>query len=209
MGETQSVRQKKFANQNGFTLIELLMVILVIAILALIAIAQFINYGKDSRDAATRSNLQLLRRGISEKNGMMRVRCNIQDSSFPAVASINANDITIPTHVEGDITTGPCTVAQVPVSADRFYVALSNTEGGNNGIPVNPWGFARAFLVTDCIGTAACPGGVTDRSVDCVTGVAHTSHSDGWCYNHVTGEIWANSRNNLGDGLATGDENTY
>jgi prepilin-type N-terminal cleavage/methylation domain-containing protein len=185
----QIVNRQKKSTQDGFTLIELLMVILVIAILAFIGITQFVNYGKDARDATTKANLQILRRAISEKAAMMRVRCNVQDNSFPTATEISANDIT----------NTSCTVGQVPGLADRIFVA--------GGIPPNPWSTdiqttpANAILITDCQLT---PATCADR-----TGACHTvAKGNGWCYNSVTGEIWAHSSNNDPTGAAD-DEHTY
>jgi prepilin-type N-terminal cleavage/methylation domain-containing protein len=191
----------KKSTQDGFTLIELLMVILVIAILAVIAITQFVNYGKDSRDAATKANLQIIRRAISEKNGMIRIRCNVQDSRFPLTAAINANSILSPAYVLGDATTSPCQATDVPIAADQLFVAA--------GIPVNPWSddihstpnnSNTVYECTSC--TKPVPGGAW---ADC-NGVS----DHGWCYNPITGDVWANSAANDGNGIAhTGTEFTY
>ncbi|MBU6152761.1 MAG: type II secretion system GspH family protein [Bdellovibrionales bacterium] len=186
-------------NQKGFTLIELLMVILVIAILAVIGVTQFVNYGKDSRDAATRANLQVLRRAISEKNGLMRLRCNVQTVSFPDAASINANDI------NGGAS--GCLPSQVTVP-DSVFVA--------GGIPVNPWSNdiqaneALSRTVTACVGdaTSGCTAFGNHCARNCA-GVAHTGAENGWCYNQATGEIWANTRRNSGSNGAPSNECDY
>jgi len=181
-------------NQGGFTLIELLMVILVIAILAVIGITQFVNYGKDSRDAATKSNLQILRRAIAEKNGMMRVRCNVQTASFPPVDSINANDI-------NGGATPPCTSSQVTIPDSLFISA---------GIPVNPWSKliqtnqAASSLIVDCQATGSCQPVGSRCSLNCA-GSTYDGTENGWCYNSVTGEIWANTARNDGDDPAVAD----
>jgi prepilin-type N-terminal cleavage/methylation domain-containing protein len=190
------VKKLTQSNQKGFTLIELLMVILVIAILAVIGITQFVNYGKDSRDAATKANLQVLRRAISEKNGIMRLRCNVQTVSFPNVASINANDIS-----DGNSTCSPAYVT----APDSLFVAA--------GIPVNPWSNdiqtseANSRLVTACTGTGCTVFG-SHCTLDCA-GVAHVGTENGWCYNETTGEIWANTRRNDGGSGTTGIECDY
>jgi prepilin-type N-terminal cleavage/methylation domain-containing protein len=189
------VKKLTQSNQKGFTLIELLMVILVIAILAVIGITQFVNYGKDSRDAATKANLQVLRRAISEKNGIMRLRCNVQTASFPSVLSINANDIS-----DGNSTCAPANVT----APDSLFVT--------GGIPLNPWSSdiqtseANSRLVTACTG-AGCTVFGSHCTFDCA-GVAHVGTENGWCYNETTGEIWANTRRNDGSGT-TGVECDY
>ncbi len=180
------------SNQKGFTLIELLMVILVIAILAVIGITQFVNYGKDSRDAATKANLQVLRRAISEKNGIMRLRCNVQTVSFPDVASINANDIS-----DGNST---CTATYVTVPDSLFVSA---------GIPVNPWSKdiqiseANSRLVTACSGAGCAVMG--SRCTQACDGTPYSGNENGWCYNQTTGEVWANTARNDGDDPAVAD----
>ena len=72
---------RKRINHEGFTLIEVLMVILLLAILALLAITQFTNFTVDTKNATTKGNLQILRRGIATQNAQMRVRCNVVNTS--------------------------------------------------------------------------------------------------------------------------------
>jgi prepilin-type N-terminal cleavage/methylation domain-containing protein len=198
------------STQDGFTLIELLMVILVIAILAVIGITQFVNYGKDSRDAATRANLQMLRRAIAEKNAMMRVRCGVESVSWPPVANINGNDITGNTTGPGGYTPSantPCSIlTDVPVSSDQKFISA--------GIPVNPWSddihaLTASNVVYQCqtppaTGTPGTPCTGTRDSAGTSNGDCATAYGHGWCYDPVTGEIWANSARNNGDG--TGNE---
>ncbi|NDG84653.1 MAG: type II secretion system protein [Proteobacteria bacterium] len=201
--EMRIVNNLKKSKQDGFTLIELLMVILVIAILAVIGITQFVNYGKDSRDAATKSNLQILRRAIAEKNGMIRLRCNVQDSRFPLTASINANNILTPTYTSAtSLVDSPCQAGDVPVAADQLFVTA--------GIPVNPWSDDihsvpnHSNTVYTTVASRPQPG---DPWATCTAG-ANDDH--GWCYNPTTGEIWANSAANDGNGIAhTGNEHTF
>lgn len=186
MGE-HNVKMTIKADNKGFTLIELLMVILLLAILTLIGITQFTNFSKDAKDNATRSNLQLLRRGIAAQNAQMRVRCNYINNSYPPLANISANDITSGA--------SPCTTTQIPNAQDRYFVA--------NGIPVNPWGAAQSNTVVQC--TA---GACADRSVQCVGGAARDGTEDGWCYDVATGDIWPNTMRNDGVGTA-GTEYTF
>ena len=170
-------------NNKGFTLIELLMVILIIAILALMAITQFANYTKDARDASLKSNLQVIRRGIQTQYGQMRLRCNVRDESWPAVANLTANDITNGTNQS------PCTNAQVSEVANKVFV--------NNGIPANPWQKNSSSTVAVVADTT-----VTIRAL-C------TDSTAGWCYNPGTGDIWANSAENDGLGAGSGTEKSY
>jgi len=202
------VKKLNKANQSGFTLIELLMVILVIAILAVIGITQFVNYGKDSRDAATRANLQVLRRAISEKNGMMRLRCNVQTVAFPSTGSINMNHITASTFgTFSQGTTTPCSSAtEVTNEVDQLFVSA--------GIPVNPWSSDintdqdNSRLVEEC--QAAGCAIPSARAAQRCDGNPYVGTENGWCYNPTTGEIWANTRRNDGAaGGITGDECNY
>ena len=105
---------------EGFTLIELLLVILIIAILAVIGISQFTNFAQDSRDAATKANLTILRNAIAKMNGIMRVRCNVLTTAFPPITNLRQNDITY-----GG---SPCTFAQlstVTTAASNDLVFIS------------------------------------------------------------------------------------
>jgi len=179
-------------NTKGFTLIELLMVILIIAILALMAITQFANYTKDARDASLKSNLQLMRRGIQQQYGQMRLRCGIRTTAWPGVGCITSNNIT------SCGTTAGCAATYVTEVANQVFV--------NSGIPTNPWSLSTVAtnqnMVTDC--STGGPATCTTTGVDRAT--CHTDES-GWCYNSLTGEIYPNSQENVGNG--TGTENTY
>jgi len=137
------VLNSKKPNEQGFTLIELLMVILVIGVLAAIGITQFVNFGKDSRDAATKANLQVLRRGIAAQNGMMRARCGFSGSTWPTRAALVANDIT-----EGGAST-ICLAASFPNAEDaKFYAGTA--------APANPWTQSTDANPATSINAAPC-----------------------------------------------------
>lgn len=160
--------KKNRIQEQGFTLIELLMVILVIGVLAAMGISQFVNFGKDAKDAALKANLQLIRRGILAQNGMMRVRCGVTTADFPDVADLEANDIT-----NGNST---CTTTMIPNTEDRKFVT-------GDVLPDNPWtaaGDDANEVYTDCT--------LATRAVGATAG--------GWCYDQATGTFWANTANN-------------
>ncbi len=154
--------------EQGFTLIELLMVILVIGVLAAMGISQFVNFGKDAKDSALKANLQLIRRGISAQNGMMRVRCGVTTASFPDVQSIEANDI-----ADGNST---CNTTMIPNTEDRKFVS-------GDELPNNPW--------------TAAGDDANDVHTDCTLATRAVGATDGgWCYDSATGTFWANTANN-------------
>ena len=78
---------------DGFTLIELLMTILIIAILVLVGITQFTNFSKDAKNATAQANLAILRNAIGVMNAMERIRCGKTSLFFPAVGTLESNDI--------------------------------------------------------------------------------------------------------------------
>jgi len=52
-------------SSSAFTLIEMVMVLLLVGLLAVIVVPQFVNFGKDAKDAVTRMRLKELREAIS------------------------------------------------------------------------------------------------------------------------------------------------
>jgi len=137
------VLKLKKPNEQGFTLIELLMVILVIGVLAAIGITQFVNFGKDSRDAAAKANLQVLRRGIAAQNALMRTRCGYTGANWPTLAALQANDIT-----EGGAST-ICLAASFPNTEDaKFYAGTT--------APANPWNSSASTNTATSINAAPC-----------------------------------------------------
>jgi len=81
-------------SQKGFTLIEILMAVLIIVILAVVGITQFNNFAADAKNAATKSNLAVLRNAIGVMNALERVRCQKTSQFFPTAFTLNSNDIT-------------------------------------------------------------------------------------------------------------------
>ena len=55
---------KLLHSRKGFTLVELLVVIVVLAVLGAIVVPKFVGAGKTSKEAALRSDLQILRNAI-------------------------------------------------------------------------------------------------------------------------------------------------
>ena len=88
------MKTKLELNHHGFTLIELLMTILIIGILTIVGITQFNNFSSDAKNAATKANLAILRNSIGLMNAMERVRCGKTSLFFPAVGTVQSNDIT-------------------------------------------------------------------------------------------------------------------
>ncbi len=173
---------RNWKKDEGFTLIELLLVILIIAILAVIGISQFTNFAQDSRDAATKANLTILRNAIAKMNGIMRIRCNVRTTSFPPLVNLQNNSI-----IHGG---SPCTAAQLSsvgaaASNDAVFVAT--------GIPVNPWSNSTIDAINPPGTSATAPNAIHDCTDQPANVVYSTGAQIGWCYDQTTGKIWANS----------------
>jgi prepilin-type N-terminal cleavage/methylation domain-containing protein len=176
-------------DEKGFTLIEILMVLLLVAILASVAITQFSNYTPEAKNAALKSDLQVVRQGIAIQFSQERLRCGVTTNAYPPLDTLVANDIT-------GGATPPCTTTQVALSTDRRFTV--------SGMPPNPWGPNQASTVVACSGT-----GCTTKTTSNCAGTARASTDDGWCYNTTTGDFWANSARNDGLGSTTGNEYNY
>lgn len=182
-------------SDQGFTLIEVLMAVILVAILATIGVTQFADFSTDTKNAATRQSLAVLRTGIQIQYGQMRLRCNATNTAWPTLTQLQANDITSGA--------SPCTTTQISNTMDRLFVA------GN--IPENPWGAAT------CTGSA--PATATSRNAINSVSVAGSltatamaatltpvGSSCGWQYDTQTGNIKANTGNN---GSGTQNESSY
>lgn len=119
--------------RSGFTLIEALLAVVLIAIIATVAVSQYTDFTLESKHAATRESLALIRNGIQKQYSQMKLRCgqfasNTANSGgyfWPAADTLNNNDITT-----GD-TAAICNGTEVTAKTDRYFVA--------GGLPANPW----------------------------------------------------------------------
>ena len=163
--------------KNGFTLIELVIAILLIAVLAAVAIPQFQDFRRDARNAATHGSLGGMRAALAIHTAAIRLK---EDSSTPSY------------------------VTYLEFSANKFNASHPVLNGTAimdpaSGIPENPWS------------TSAAPTSDRNRIYDCSgqpsKGLLLNPNDDrGWCYNEITGQIWANSDLN---GDPTSTENTF
>ena len=200
-------RLKVLRNDQGFTLLEILMVLLLIAILAAVGITAFVNYTKETKNASTKANLQILRNGIAAEYGKSQLDCGNTTPYWPCADMINANDITLADGQSTDtgcpVETVPwknpqsgttkslCNSTQIPSVTDRQF-----TNPGT-GIPVNPWDPTHSNLVVNCEvagGTACTRVASCDASAWDATG--GTASQKGWCYDSANGNIWANTKFN-------------
>jgi len=140
--------------QEGFTLIEILMAVLIIVILAVVGITQFNNFAADAKDAATKSNLAILRNAIGVMNSMERVRCGKTNLVFPDPITVQTNDITA---CAATNTNAACYFSNIinPATGTDFTACSLVTVGADtaynakfpgidrpyvqNAIPNNPW----------------------------------------------------------------------
>ena len=175
--------------QKGITLIEILMAVLVTVILAVIGISQFSNFSADAKNAATKTNLALLRNAIGVKNALERVRCGKTTVVFPNVNTLINNDITGCT-VAGQAGVGTVTATCNPtvlvnpttgaiygatcaaayVGAYLSLIPLIDQPYVQTTIPNNPWtsGISTAApnLVTKDISPAATATSCVNAPVD-------------------------------------------
>ncbi len=192
----------------------MLMAVFLVSILAVMGVTQYKDFSLETRNAATRANLQILRNGIAHQFGQSRMRCAQTGPKWPPVESLNNNNVTIGPGGAGIAGGALCDLAQVPNAADRKFV-------GGSGLPVNPWGGSvggPSSTVYDCVasggGTGGSPGPAVGACLvsakkDCSNGGALAKISDGWCYDPTVGDIWPNSARNDGLDSNTGNENTF
>jgi len=157
---TKDVTMKKIMNksiirmsQEGFTLIEILMAVLIIVILAVVGITQFSNFAADAKNAATKSNLAILRNAIGTKNALERIRCAKTSRFFPNVVTLQSNDIT------GCLcsATVPCQTIVSPVMGS--VVQAGETAANGAVVTCDPTNLidpaTNATIVGGCVTTAA------------------------------------------------------
>jgi prepilin-type N-terminal cleavage/methylation domain-containing protein len=209
------VKIRNWKKDEGFTLIELLLVILIIAILAVIGISQFTNFAQDSRDAATKANLQVLRNAIAKLNGIMRIRCNYQGASHPPIESLRLNDITLPAANYSGCTT-ELIQRNTTTTSDAIFIA-------SGSIPPNPWSIRQELRLTPkALGAAPTAG---DNVVGTYSGTyandvflattaeanARTASGDnnGWRYDPSTGIIYPNTSRTTSTTVAGERENYW
>ena len=210
IGEKNKMKLVKL-KRDGFTLIEMLMVVLVIGILATIGITQFVNFAADSKNAALKANLDVLRTSIASMDGLERIRCSKVISNFPDLDCLQNNDVT-------NTVAGACLFSKVtdPSSAtgakfttkallNTTYITLGDAAFVNIQFPVNPWSNPAGLLAAQRA-VAACVGTQCARSTRVATqscaAVVWAGTEGGYCYNPLNGDIWANSARN--NGLAAG-----
>lgn len=101
---------------QGFTMIELLMVIILVAILSAVAYPQYQDFRREGQLASARQAVFAMRSAIFNMKTEISLRCGLPASTWPSLASINANNV---------VTGGDCSSTQLPASSDRRI--LSNT----------------------------------------------------------------------------------
>jgi prepilin-type N-terminal cleavage/methylation domain-containing protein len=145
--------------RDGFTLIEILMAILIIVILAVVGITQFNNFASDAKNAATKSNLAILRNSIGTMNALERVRCSKVIQDFPDVGNdvtgcsctvalctagaaplltASCNPTTLINPISGAVY-GTCAAGMVAGSAFKNLIPVIDRPFVQNAIPANPW----------------------------------------------------------------------
>ena len=191
---------KKIINmrQDGFTLIEILMAVLVIVILAVVGITQFSNFAADAKNAATKSNLAILRNAIGTMNALERVRCAKVDVGFPDPGTIQNNDITGCTGAVATAACYPLTLMDPRGGAGKTYGAMAH--GGvaagatctlsitaptdytdlipvidrpyvQGGIPKNPW---SGPLATQLANTVTADTAPATGAISCLNAPVNT-----------------------------------
>ena len=212
--------------QEGFTLIEILMTVLIVVILAVVGITQFSNFAADAKNAATKSNLSILRNAIGAKNALERIRCQKVSTDFPTTAALAANSI-ITAGGACDITTliNPATGLVYGAPAFLSLIPLTDQPFVQNVLPDNPWTAPTATTAHNAVTASHLTAGVCDNNpvapatlaTRCNTAAAAFNSGlaaaiateAGWCYCFHTGLIWANTANNDGAAAGTGTESLF
>jgi len=156
-------------SQVGFTFIESSIVAILVAVIGLVAVPQIVRFHTDTRDETTKVALSNLRSILTHSS--IAIAMKEDPTQRPA---------RFPTHAE---LSANSLIASAPAN-HRVLAGLAIADT-STGIPVNPW--ANTNGIHNCIGKAK--GTLLS---------APEPTNDGWCYNEVSGEIWANSELNSG-----------
>ena len=163
--------------QKGITLIEVLMAVLVTVVLAVIGISQFSNFSADAKNAATKSNVALLRNAIGVKNALERLRCAKTSVLFPNVNTIINNDITgclvtaqgvagtLAAACNPTVLINPGTGAAYGATCAVAYnagaylslIPLIDQPYVQTSIPNNPWSIATATVAPNLVAKDTSP----------------------------------------------------
>ena len=181
-------KNKVFGQESGFTLIEALLAVVLIAIIATVAVTQYTDFTIESKNAATRESLALIRNGLQKQFSQQKLRCGLFASgngtsgyTWPTLAQVNNNDIT-----SGNT---PCDINEVPNQTDRYFVAGS--------IPANPWSHPYCNEIERRTGKAYAPIPYINTDIGAQGIVTADSRADetgkgkqcGWVYDSVNGIV--------------------
>ena len=162
--KNRTTKQNRLFNQDGFTLIELLLVVIILGILAAVVLPQFGTSSEDAKLSALKSNLATVRQALELYAIQHNGNYPDQSDDYHDIV----NKLTLFSNASG--TTSTASTSEYPYGP---YI--------KSGLPSNPFVVVSGDAIY--VDTTETDLGAFDLT---------SSGDQGWYYNQLTGEFFAN-----------------